>query len=296
MAGVGVAPGERDGAHILCLIDGVNECGLACTQSYFAEFSDYADAKQIREAEKVPVQAEYMTTWILANCRNVEEAIVKIQSVACVNTPCPLTGQPLPQHFFLRDKYGRCAVFEPSVKCGFRIFDNPIGVMTNSPEFDWHMTNLSYYQHLSPEIIPGGVYDGFRMPTRKATGQMGLPGDSSSPSRFIWASYFVQHMQAPEHDNEAIAAGLQIASAMSVPKGAVGTGSDEAFYTQYSVVTDVEAGTLYLRFYSDTALRSLSLHAFDLNTLTFYCKDARIVTEPAKPYAENCSKEQLCRA
>lgn len=262
------SPGVND-ARCVCTIDGVNEKGLACTQSYFAEFAVYASEQEIREAGKQPVRAELLTTWILANCATVDEAIVCISRVACVEAANPLTGKALPQHFFLRDMYGKCVVFEPDVRCGFTVHDNPVGVMANSPGFAWQMTNLSYYQHLSPDIIPGKVYDGYEMATRKATGQMGLPGDASSPSRFLRAAYYVSTMPAPDSDAEAVAAGLQIASALTAPKGAVGTGNESYYYTQYSAVTDVEAGTVYMRFYKDFSVRRVSLRDYDLSVLAY---------------------------
>jgi Linear amide C-N hydrolases, choloylglycine hydrolase family len=69
-----------------------------------------------------------------------------------------------------------------------KINDNPLGVMTNAPSFDWHMTNLRNYLKISPYNVPPLKVDGQTFAAfGQRSGLQGIPGDPTPPSRFLRA-------------------------------------------------------------------------------------------------------------
>jgi choloylglycine hydrolase len=46
-----------------------------------------------------------------------------------------------PLHFVVHDRTGKSIIIEP-VDNVLKLHQNSVGVTTNSPTFDWHMTNL----------------------------------------------------------------------------------------------------------------------------------------------------------
>ncbi len=85
------------------------------------------------------------------------------------------------------------------------IFDAPLGVITNVPSYDWHLTNLNNYLGLSqtphsPKKISG---INFR-PVGAGSGFVGLPGDFTPPSRFIRAVAFTQTARETPNSKETI--------------------------------------------------------------------------------------------
>ena len=59
-------------------------------------------------------------------------------------------------HFFIQDKSGKSIAVEP-VDGTLKVHDAPLGIMTNAPTYDWHMTNLQNYIDLSwkvPSLAP----------------------------------------------------------------------------------------------------------------------------------------------
>lgn len=97
-----------------------------------------------------------------------------------------------PCHYVLHDAAGNCAVIE-YVDGKRSIHDNPLGVFTNAPTFDWHITNLRNYANLSVTNVPPVELVGVRLSGfGQGNGLFGLPGDFTPPSRFVRAVAFSQ--------------------------------------------------------------------------------------------------------
>lgn len=101
-------------------------------------------------------------------------------------------GQNATCHFFWTDPTGDAIVIEfhegvPSV------YDCPIGVMTNGPEFTWHMTNLRNYLNINPHGVdtmadtwPNSKDHPYNYgKIGHGNGFVGVPGGNGSPDRFI---------------------------------------------------------------------------------------------------------------
>ncbi len=91
-------------------------------------------------------------------------------------------GLESPVHYVVYDASGKSIVIE-YFDGKLHIFDNPLGVVTNSPSFDWHMTNLRNYVNFSLDNVPpvklgSGV---MLQPLGQGTGMLGLPVTSRRP-------------------------------------------------------------------------------------------------------------------
>lgn len=131
------------------------------------------------------------------------------------------TGPSGGNHFFFMDKIGDTLVLEP--KNGELLaYANPYGVLTNSPEFPWHATNLKNYVQLKPENIESVEFNS-ALVTKfgEGTGMLGLPGDFTPPSRFVRAAYFVSNTDKNLSRVPALLQGFRVLSQFDIPKGAI---------------------------------------------------------------------------
>ncbi|WP_367568798.1 linear amide C-N hydrolase [Lacrimispora sp.] len=229
----------------LFLFDGVNEMGFAAAALYFAGCAKY-DAS----SEKGIAAYDFLH-YILGNCSSVEELRTLIKSISITGVQDPVTGTAAPLHWIAVDRSGACVVVEMTEK-GKSVMENPMGVMTNSPEFPWHMTNLRNYMDVSPwqtEKVNWGQVE--MTPFGQGGGSMPLPGGFTSPERFVRASYLKSHVPAPEHRGEAVTSCFHIMEGVSIPKGAVIAARNVYDYTKYTAFININTCEYFFRTYDD---------------------------------------------
>lgn len=254
-AATGVITGQKP-----VLADGVNEKGLFGGTFYFGNYNKYIAEDEIRKMGKKPIRGEDICTWVLLNYGSVAEVKERLnQDVAVADTPGNF-GISLPQHCVFMDETGDCIVVEPSLPGEFRIFDNPIGVMTNTPPFDWHLINLENYANLNDQIYPGIQMEKHNVfSPGKGSGLLGLPGDFTSTSRFIRAAYF-KHLADQPTDATGVEDVFHILNNFDIPKGVVKTpGQEGVQYTQYTSAYDIKNRRAYIHLYSNRALQTFRL-------------------------------------
>src|SRR6201999_1968042 len=151
-------------------------------------------------------------------------------------------------HFVVHDASGKSIVIE-YVGGKLHVYDNPLGVVTNSPSFDWHITNLRNYVNFSMTNVPAVKLGSMSLqPFGAGSGMLGLPGDFTPPSRFVRAVAFVNTMIAPKDAAEAVSAASTMLNNFDIPKGLVREGTAEDFhlgYTQWSVIADMSHKVYY---------------------------------------------------
>ena len=134
---------------------------------------------------KVPLDFIDFGDWLLGNFASIVEVKEALKKVSVWGHPVPpLPGIP-PVHATIHDATGNHLVVE-FINGEMRVYDNPIGVLTNYPTFDWMLTNLQNYVHLDAFNAPSFnwkkmVFAG----TGQGSGLVGLPGDLTPPSRFV---------------------------------------------------------------------------------------------------------------
>jgi choloylglycine hydrolase len=246
------------------ILDGINDQGLSVGLFYFPDYAKYADVAPENASHALAPQD--FGIWALANFATVDEVREAVKSIVLVPTPAPGLGSPqgavAGAHFFLQDKTGKSLVVEP-VDGTLKVLDAPLGVMTNAPTYDWHMTNLANYIKLSVKDV-NSVKVG---PTTisafgSGAGLLGLPGDFTPPSRFVRAVMFSQSAVPNKTAEDAVLAAFHILNQFDIPEGSVvnaAVGQPFNEITEWTSVADLKNLRWYFRTHEDQ-----SIHVVDL--------------------------------
>lgn len=253
----------------LGIMDGVNEKGLAIGAFYFSTEAKYTPTTDANRAQSM--SAVDFSNWILTSFADVDEVRQAIEAGEAVVAPTLLPGWPKkvqPFHWIVYDKSGKALVIEP-IDGKLVLYDNPLGTFTNSPTFDWHMTNLRNYIALNPRDVPPVKIDGETFQSfGLGDGMLGLPGDFTPPSRFVRAAVFSQTAFKAPNSSEGIFKGFHLLNNFDIPVGVVRTndngktGADETLLT---TMRDPQNLRLYFKTYDDQTVRMLDLNKFDLD-------------------------------
>ncbi len=221
------------------LSDGINEMGLAVGNLLFPGYADYEPFDPGKA--DITLSNFEVATWLLSNFATVVEVRQAMKKVRVVRGPQD-TAAIVPLHFAVHDAQGNSLVIE-YVQGKLHIYDNPLGVMTNSPPFDWMTTYLSNFVNLSatnvPQIDLGGV-------TVKQFGQgsgmLGLPGDFTPPSRLVRMVAYAQAALPVTGPEAGLNLAMTIINNVDIPKGAVRDKGEKGMMydvTQWVVAADL---------------------------------------------------------
>jgi choloylglycine hydrolase len=246
------------------ILDGINDQGLSVGLFYFPGYAKYAEVTDENKSRAIAPQE--FGVWALANFATVDEVREAVKNIVVVPTPAPGLGSPqgavAGAHFFLQDKSGKSLVVEP-VDGTLKLHDAPLGVMTNAPTYDWHMTNLSNYINLSVKDIDRAKVGGVTVPAfGSGSGLLGLPGAFTPPSRFVRAVVYSQSAVPNPTANEAVLAAFHILNQFDIPKGAVmnsAVGEPTAEITEWTSVADLKNLRWYFRTVADQSIRVVDL-------------------------------------
>lgn len=252
------------------LSDGINEKGMILALLYhpgFAEYSDYDPAKADKSMGPLDISQYLLTT--CATVADVREAMKKILVVPVVE---PAIGITPPTHFMIVDAAGDQIVIEFQ-KGEVKIYDAPLGVITNAPFYDWHITNLRNYIFLSPKPMPDEKIAGLDFtPLGGGSGMIGLPGDFTPPSRFVRAVAFTSTARKTADGPETVYEMFRILDNFNVPLGAA-EGSDQKknlsgmrSSTIWTVVYDTRNLVLYYHTQNNRRVRQVDLKKIDFDS------------------------------
>ena len=249
------------------IVEGFNEKGLHVAAFMFPNFAEYVPAGQEEADESInPVD---FVGWALSMCHSVEEV-----SSCLANHKVYISGDPLlrvgeiikemPFHWIVQDNSK--AIVVEYTKSELNIYDNPYGVITNSPPFDWQTTNLRNYVNLTPDSAsPIKLPDNVEIRALgKGSGMLGLPGDFTAPSRFVRAFALSQAADTVEED-EGVTLAWTLINNIDIPKGAV-RGVDEegkkwAQWTLWTSVSDLINLKYYFRTDDNQVIRVVDFNA-----------------------------------
>ncbi len=249
------------------ILDGLNEAGLAVGAFYFPTFAEYPATTADNQAKGL--SPGDFPNWLLTQFATVDEVRKAVASGEVAILPTVMKGwggAPPPFHYVVYDKTGASIVIEP-VKGALVIHDNPLGVMTNSPTFDWHMTNLRNYISLDPRNVPAITVgaQSFKQ-LGQGNGMLGLPGDFSPPSRFVRAAVFSATAVPSENATAGIEQVFHILNDFDIPVGVARADEDGTIHTDYTLLTtarDPQSLRFYYKSYDDQTIRMVDLKAFD---------------------------------
>lgn len=269
---VGLDAVEKD-----MIVDGMNEKGMTVGVFYHpgtAEYQKYDPAKASESLGPTDVGQ-----YLLSTCASVEEARTAMQKVRVVPVVEEAIGIVPGVHLIATEPSGRAIVIE-FLKGETKLFDAPLGVVTNAPSYDWHETNLRNYVNLSAVAIPDKKIDDLDFkPLGGGSGMIGLPGDFTPPSRFVRAVAFAKTARATKTGDETVYELFRILDNFNVPLGAA-EGSGEAktqglrSSTLWTTAYDTKNKFMYYHTQHNRRVRKVELDRID------FTKGTELVRQP----------------
>ena len=261
---IGLAVHEKE-----FIAEGLNEAGLSAGLFYFPNFGSYQlyDEKY----NSTTIADLQLVSWILSQFATVDEVKANINKVRVVSLMGG-DGSAEAIHWRVGDKSGKQIVIE--IEKGVpHIYDNPIGVITNAPNFPWHLSNLSNYINLTPINPPAHKMADFMVePIGHGNGFLGLPGDFTPPSRFVRAAFFkstapmLATARATMLQCFHILNNFDIPIGMNFPKNEI---PDLPSATPWTSVIDLTNGVVYYKTFDNNNIRMIDLKNIDFGKVKY---------------------------
>jgi len=245
-----------------CYVEGFNEKGLAFDALMFTG-AKYQPA----EPDKFVAVSDF-GSWMMGSFATVEEVKEALQKVNVAGTSLKAAGGNLDMHVAVHDASGKNLVIE-FIDGKVKVYDNPLGVMTNRPDFDWQINNLRNYINLDAHDRKDRMLNGLKLePTGVGSGLLGLPGDWTPPSRFVRVAYSLDAALPAKNASEAVNLAEHLLSIVDIPKGAIKENPAPLVYmegyAQWVVIKDLTNLILYYKTYENTAWKKVDLKKFNL--------------------------------
>lgn len=239
--------------------EAVNEKGLAMAGLNFPGSASYKKAV----GEGLELASFEIIAWILGKCASVAEAEEYLGEMKITDTAFSDRMPPAPLHWMLADRE-KCLVIE-AVEEGLKVYENPFGVLTNNPPFEYHRMNMNNYMNLTAENPQNRLSDKLDLkPYAQGMGAIGLPGDASSTSRFVRAAFLKWNSVAPEEEKASVSQFFHILDSVAMVRGAVVTEQGTYDITTYSCCVNTRTGVYYYKTYDDSRVRAVDMHETDL--------------------------------
>lgn len=207
--------------------------------------------------------------WILGQCATVREANAMLRRLNVWSLPFSREFPLSPLHWIISDSQSSL-VAEPMAD-GLKIYENPMGVLTNNPPFPYQLYHLADFMGLSPEQPANRLTSSELSHYSSGMGTIGLPGGFSSASRFVRASFVKEH-SVPCGDD--VSQFFHILSSVAMPCGSVKVGQHNEI-TQYSCCCDTQNGIYYYTTYDNRRITAVDLRKCPL-------LGERIITYPLR--------------
>ncbi|QDE96257.1 linear amide C-N hydrolase [Myxococcus xanthus] len=251
------------------IADGMNSEGLSAGAlwmpgSHFPTATDPSKA----------LAPEFFVTWALGNFATVDELYDVLVRKEVQIWHSDWLSKLAPLHFPIHDAKGNSLVVE-FIDGEVNLYtgkDNPVGVLTNHPTFPDQLENLKNYAKLTAYDIDQVTLGSATFePHGCGSGMLGLPGDSTPPSRFVRIAYLRQAAKQPEDAAAACTLAFHLLNTVDIPNGTsrkhAKPDKDELCdYTLWAVAKDLTNKVLNIRFYDSLAVQSVDLRTLDFAT------------------------------
>jgi choloylglycine hydrolase len=247
------------------ITDGLNEKGLGFGALYLPGETEYQTVSHGDSAHALSNAS--FGDWVLSNFASVDEVRAALANVVVWGETIPQLGSFAPLHYVVTDSGGKSIVIE-YIGGKLNIYDNEVGVLTNSPAYPWHLVNLRNYVNLTAvNAAPIKLGDTTYAGTGQGSGLHGIPGDPTPPSRFVMAAATSFLAEKPKDANDALVLAMHLIDRVDIPKGLVrdyaNGGKPMRDYTQWTTFRDHTNKVYYWRSYDDPAMKAIDLKTVD---------------------------------
>lgn len=249
------------------VIDGTNEAGLSAALFYFPRYGEYQ--KYNEDSKDISLADFQVVSWILSRFATIDQVKEAINNVRIIN----IDKSASTVHWRITEPSGRQVVLE-IIDGVPNFYENEIGVLTNSPGFPWHMTNLNTYVNLHPGTAGPTEFGPITLRAfGSGSGLHGLPGDFTPPSRFVRAAFLKTYALEQDTGPAAVEQSFHILNNVDVPSGvqfAVGQSpTDMPAATQWTVATDLKNRIIYYHTMYNRTIRTLDMKEINFATVPF---------------------------
>ncbi|MBQ2775619.1 MAG: choloylglycine hydrolase [Clostridia bacterium] len=240
--------------------DATNEKGLSMAGLNFPDNAVYKapvdGMDNIAPFEFIP--------WILGQCSDVSEAEMMLKKINLVDINFSNEFPLSPLHWIIADSE-RSITVEP-LESGLKVYNNPVGVLTNNPPFDFHMLNLCHYMGVSKNEPENRFSEKLSLsPYSRGMGAVGLPGDLSSASRFVKATFTKMNSVSDDTEKESISQFFHILSSVEQQRGCVDMGDEKYEITLYTSCCNTNKGIYYYTTYENRQISGIDMHKENLD-------------------------------
>ncbi len=235
--------------------EGTNEVGISMAGLNFPKNAVYYEMVENRD-NITPFE---FIPWILGQCKDMKEVKDLLSNINLLKENYSLELPLSPLHWIISHKEESITV--EAVADGMKVYDNPVGVLTNNPTFDYHMTNLTNYMGMSVGEPANNFSQELKLETYcKGMGAIFLPGDYSSASRFVKASFVKMNSVSGEGELESVNQFFHILKSVEMPRGLVNAGEGKYEMTIYSSCCNTDKGIYYYTTYDNSGICAIDMN------------------------------------
>ncbi|MDE5977841.1 MAG: linear amide C-N hydrolase [Turicibacter sp.] len=221
----------------LVFVDGINEKGLTCAILDLPGEAAWNHEIDLGKDNLLPTDVSFYILSTFSNISEVKEGITRLNIVAPKTHPFAKETQI---HWIVADNSGACVVIEQTRE-SFNVYDNEVGVLTNAPTFDQQLLNL------------------------KRVNNHEVPGDYSSPSRFIRTAFLKNHLELADSIESTIQASFHLLKSVAMLRGVMKQTINEDYETRYTACMCMKTKKYYYCTYDNLEIYTIDLNKEDLN-------------------------------
>lgn len=239
--------------------DATNEKGLSIAGLNFPDnavyFPETPGVDNVTPWELIP--------WLMGQCATVADARWLLDRMNLLDLPFGPQMPLAPLHWMISDRDSSIVV--ESVREGLRVYDDPMGVLTNNPTFEFHRLNLNNFMNLTRNTPVNRFCSSLDLsPYSLGFGAIGLPGDLSSTSRFVRAAFTRLNSVSGSSEEESVSQLFHILSSVAQTRGCAQSGSGYQV-TMYTSCCNTDRGIYYYNTYDNSQITAVDLHRENLN-------------------------------
>lgn len=241
--------------------DAVNEKGLCIAGLNFPKNAVY----QTPVPGKTNLAQFELIPWLLGQFSTVSEVRKALSSLVLTNDAFCGQLPPTPLHWIIADASE--AITVESVADGLKVYDNPVGILTNNPPFDRQLFNLNNYMNLSPKQPCNRFSEQLPLSTYcLGMGGLGLPGDLSSMSRFVRAAFTKMNSVSGDSEEESVSQFFHILGSVDQQRGCSEDEDGKYEITLYTSCCNAATGAYYYTTYNNHQITAVDMHRVDLDS------------------------------
>lgn len=240
--------------------EATNEKGLSMAGLYFPKNACFFK----EEDNKLNLSPYELIPYFLGLYSSISEIKKDITKLNITNTSFSKEMPVSDLHWMISDE-SECIVIE-QMEDGLKVYNNPIGVLTNNPPFEYHLNNINNYSNLSPYNSENTFSNKINLNQYgQGMGAIGLPGDNSPASRFIRASFNKLNSKCEDDEKSSVTQFFHILDSVSMVQGTTITKENKNDITTYSCCINTSKGIYYYKTYTNNQIIAIKMSEKEKN-------------------------------